>query len=348
MADSMRAIGRDCRITSVTVTGSASPDGDESLNQRLAAERAGAVSRYLVSSVPLDSGSVTVRSLGENWPMLRERLAEEPGRYAGEMRVIDSDTCPRKREAGLRYLDGGARWGVLTGEVFPLMRTVTVEVASEPLATDATGGVVTEVVMKDTLQAATGETAVVEETVSVVETTTAFAKHWYLKTNAPAWALLWMNIAAERDIAPHWSVTLPVYYSGFNYFTGRTKFRTFTLLPEARYWLRDDNTGWFVGLHTGFSFYNVAFGGDHRYQDHKRSVPAYGGGFAAGFRTALGSSGRWWMEASLGAGVYRLDYDVFQNHHNGPVVDRRKRTFLGIDNVALSFCYRFDAKGGDR
>ena len=73
-----------------------------------------------------------------------------------------------------------------------------------------------------------------------------------------------------------------------------------------------------------------------------------GGGVSGGFRFLLTADGRWSMEASLGAGVYRLDYDVFTNRHNGLIEDRRRRTFVGIDNVALSFCYRFDMKGGGR
>ncbi|MDE6218523.1 MAG: DUF3575 domain-containing protein, partial [Muribaculaceae bacterium] len=51
---------------------------------------------------------------------------------------------------------------------------------------------------------------------------------------------------------------------------------------------------------------------------------------------------RWLIEASIGCGVYRLDYDIFVNDYNGLLTGRRKRTFFGIDNAAISLCYRFD------
>lgn len=64
-------------------------------------------------------------------------------------------------------------------------------------------------------------------------------KYWdgkfYIKTNLPAWIMLWSNAAIEADIAPHWTGGFSLYYSGLNYFTGHIKFRTFTVMPEIRY-----------------------------------------------------------------------------------------------------------------
>lgn len=172
-----------------------------------------------------------------------------------------------------------------------------------------------------------------------------------LKTNVPAWALLWINIAPEIDFDPHWSGTLPIYYSGFNYFTGHRKYRTFALMPEVRWWPKYNNEGFFMGLHTGLVWYNVAFEGQYRYQDHDRNSPAIGAGLTFGWRFNFTRNPRWKMEAAIGAGVYRLCYDRFLNYHNGLFVDTKRRTFFGIDNAALSICYQFGAKkskGGDR
>lgn len=154
--------------------------------------------------------------------------------------------------------------------------------------------------------------------------------------------LLVANVEAEVDGAPHWSFVLPIYYSGWNYFTSNYKFRTFTVLPEARYWLREDNNGIFFGAHAGFSFYNFANGGSKRYQDHKRSTPALGGGLNFGYRMNLCDEPRWMLEFSIGVGVYHLDYDTFENHVNGLRNGRYQRTFFGIDNAAISLCYKFD------
>lgn len=156
--------------------------------------------------------------------------------------------------------------------------------------------------------------------------------------------MLWSNVHFEIDGDPHWSFALPIYYSGLNYFSSNRKFRTFTLQPEARYWLRPDNNGFFFGAHAGMAYYNVAFGGDKRYQDHNRRTPALGGGMTVGYRTPLNHDKRLRMEFTLGAGVYHLDYDTFENRPDGPVNGRVRRTFAGIDNVAISLVYTFDIK----
>ena len=176
------------------------------------------------------------------------------------------------------------------------------------------------------------------------------ARHWYLKSNTVGWGMLIANIAGEIDFANHWSATLPVYYSALNYFTSTVKFRTLCFQPEVRYWLSPENVGWYGGAHLGLAWFNYAKGGDWRYQDHNRHTPAYGGGISVGYRMPIAKNNRWFMEFSLGGGVYKLHYDVFHNHHNGQMTDIRKRTFYGIDNVAVSFAYRFDLKkkGGNR
>ena len=47
------------------------------------------------------------------------------------------------------------------------------------------------------------------------------------------------------------------------------------------------------------------------------------------------------MEASIGGGIYHLDYDMFLNRQDGLLYGRRSRTFYGIDQAALSLPYRF-------
>lgn len=161
-----------------------------------------------------------------------------------------------------------------------------------------------------------------------------------LKTNIPAWACLWQNLAFEIDILPHWSFELPVYWSPYDYGKRTLKFRTFSIIPKFRYWTSADNDGFFLDIHGGFAYYNIALAGGKRYQDHDGNTPALGGGIGAGYRFRLPDP-RWKIEVALGAGVYALDYDVFDNVRNGLVIDRRKRTFWGIDNFAVSLSYEF-------
>lgn len=176
----------------------------------------------------------------------------------------------------------------------------------------------------------------------------------HIKTNLAGLAMGIANVAAEMDLARHWSFSLPVYYSAWNYFTSTVKFRTFALQPELRYWPSDANCGFFAGGHFGMAYYNLAFGGDYRYQDHNRETPAIGGGLSVGYRLPISKNGRWRMEFSLGAGGYALEYDKFHNTPNtkdGLMVESGiRKTYWGIDRAALSFSYSFDLskKGGQR
>lgn len=190
------------------------------------------------------------------------------------------------------------------------------------------------------------------DTVAVMEPAAPAVEEWhrklYLKSNAIGWGMLIANAAAEVDLAHHWSFSLPVYYSAMNYFTSKLKFRTLCFQPEARYWFRPENNGFFVGAHAGLAWFNYAKGGDYRYQDHFRHTPMIGGGLAAGYRKPISRNQRWHLEFSLGAGCYKLHYDVFHNEPNGKLIRTEKRTFFGIDNAAVTLAYKFNWKGGRR
>ena len=165
--------------------------------------------------------------------------------------------------------------------------------------------------------------------------------HGYLKTNAVGWGMLISNIAFEIDLSPGWSLAVPIYYSALNYFRSTVKFRTAAVQPEIRYWLRSDT---YVGAHFSIAHYNYALGGDLRRQDHNGSTPAWGGGLSGGFRKRIGHSDRWFLECTAGVGVYKLYYDKFVNQTDGAEVGSTKKTFLCVDNVAVTFSYRFNLR----
>ncbi|MEE1308569.1 MAG: DUF3575 domain-containing protein, partial [Bacteroidaceae bacterium] len=103
----------------------------------------------------------------------------------------------------------------------------------------------------------------------------------------------------------------------------------------------------FAGAHFGLTYYNFAFNGDYRYQDHGGTTPAIGGGLSVGYRMPISKDNRWRMEFSLGAGVYPLHYDVFHNTKktkDGLMTETIKKTYWGIDQAAISFLYTFDLK----
>lgn len=350
-------------LTEITVEGYSSPDGSQALNRRMALERAKGIRSYLTDRLGIAPELIVVSSHPEDWDGLRSAIAAADALPERDkiLRTIDNtpdrDACERK----LRHMSGGSVWRRLAREFLPpLRRTVvtfrfpahSVEVII--LEDEPGDDVVYPLPDYDVIEPFDVDEKEPDELIAEdaeTETESEPPLNWYIKTNVPAWAMLWTNIAVEFDLARHWSAQLPVYYSGFNYFTGHRKFRTLTIMPEVRWWPRADNQGFFAGAHFGMGYYNVAFGGEKRYQDHNQNTPALGGGISVGYRLPISRNGRWHLEFSIGGGIYRLDYDIYNNYINGLLVDRRKRTFYGIDNAAISVAYRFDLakqKGGKR
>lgn len=347
------SIAAENSLIDIYIEGSSSPDGPQALNERLARRRAYEFKSFITSNANVDDSLFVVNIIDENW----EGLAKL---YPPAADLIEHYPGPIKRESALRHYLGGRDWPMLRRKILPQLRYVAARARyygptaniftpdstaiqeieyvafDEPLERDSVVSTPVEQLIPEVL----------EDFEQPTPQTRLWQRHIYAKTNAPAWGMLWLNAACEVDIAPHWSGQLPIYYSGFNYFTSRRKFRTFIVMPEIRYWLDGDNQGFFAGAHLGFGFFNVAFEGDTRYQDHKGRRPAYGGGLNIGYRFNFCRNHRWKMEVSLGAGVYGLYYDTYQNKHNGLLTGTHHRTFFGIDNAAVSFCYQFDLKGG--
>lgn len=357
-ADSLYRAGA---LEKVGVTGTASADGPYELNARLARNRAEAVTEWIRRNKGIPAGLIEMNTYLGTWSDVGNMLRATGSVYASSpysslvIEAIDEGGTPHEVQERLKALAGGRAWEWLAAEVLPSQRTTVVDVSGRDssltaVLSESRGSEPYMSADKDESEPKDDCYELLEGEEVCLSAEEVWHRGLYVKTNMPAWALLWTNVALEVDMGRHWSFVLPVYYSGFNYFSGKTKFRTLTLQPEVRWWVGDDNTGFFAGAHFGLGWYNCAFGGANRYQDHDRRTPAIGGGVAVGYRFHFCSNKRWQMEASLGAGVYRLDYDVFENRHNGLVTDRRKRTFYGIDQAAFTISYRFDlcGKGGER
>ena len=163
-----------------------------------------------------------------------------------------------------------------------------------------------------------------------------------LKVNLLSLPALVANAGIEIQPLAHWSLSVPVYYSFLNWFTETIKFRVLGFQPEVRYWLRKDLHGLFFNAHATFGWYNVAFGGDYRYQDHARKTPTFGGGLGVGYKLPLGRSkdSRWGLEMGLGGGVLPLHYDFYYNMHNGRLAGTDNHTYWGVDQAFISLTYR--------
>lgn len=169
---------------------------------------------------------------------------------------------------------------------------------------------------------------------------TAFSSGRYLavKTNLAAWAGTIMNLAADVQVSEHFSVELPVLWCPW-YVSDKHAVKTFTIQPEARYWLSKPGEGHFFGVHAHVGWYSVKWNRD-RYQDTDR--PLLGAGISYGY--LLPFNEHWAGEFTLGAGYANMKYNTYYNIDNGARIDTRTKNYWGITRVGLSVVYRFNLK----
>lgn len=350
------------QITEVSFCGAASPEGSYQLNRRLAHERMNALEQLVRSQIDIPDSIVVRNDSYIPWHSLRDQIAGSDFPYKVEvLSILDTDSSLvdyhrdnlhiDKRVKLMQRLDMGRAWPLLLNRYFNRMRNasavfITYRKKMQPeqarmIVPNSEDVVLTPVEIKPKGE----ETTLVKDE--------AWRNKLYVKTNALALAAGIANLAVEADIVPHWSFSLPVYYSAWDYFKATIKFRTFAIQPELRYWLSRENVGWFAGAHFGLAYYNFALDGDYRYQDHKETTPAVGGGISIGYRMPISRDNRWHMEFSLGAGVYTLHYDKYHNTpvtSDGLMVESKRTELWGIDQAAVTFSYSFDfkKKGGKR
>lgn len=328
-------------VTAVSITGLSSIDGPESINNRLAHERAMAMKTWLEKNSGLSSEIITTNAKGEDWDLFQQLITEDPQIPFPEkiMEVLNSKQSLASKEALLRHIDEGEAWKYLANNILPQMRRADVSVNLKY------GGV--PYTSSDTISLGTlemsGSEEISFESLEIVDEQKGeeWRRHFYIKTDLPYWLMLWSNLAFEVDLAKHWSFSLPIYYSALNYFKHTIKFRIFGFQPGFRYWLKPENRGVYFEARYGMGWYDFAFNGAYRYQSKGRKCPAVGGGISAGYRLPISGNGRWTMEFGAGIGAYRLHYDRFINDYNGKLVDSKKKSYFGIDNINVSISYSF-------
>lgn len=358
------------KIVEISFCGAASPEGSYQLNRRLARGRLTALEKLVRKEVEIPDSLITRNDSYIPWDYLKSQIMNSELASKDEViaiieeepRLVDyhhSNLSIDNRIVKLQKLDNGKVWQQMHKLFFEQMRNacaVFVTYKQEPLPVQEPE------IEPDTVVAVPAPIVesmeIVPDTAAVADTIVQEVDEWsrklHLKTNAIGLGMAIANAAVEFDLARHWSFSLPVYYSAWNYFKTTIKFRTFAVQPEFRYYTSEENYGFFVGAHFGLAYYNFAFDGDYRYQDHNRETPSLGGGVSIGYRLPISKNHRWRLEFALGAGVYSRYYDKFHNTpvtKEGLMIESINSTYWGIDQAAISLSYAFDLKkkkGGKR
>lgn len=322
-----------CRVTS-------SPEGPLSRNSFLTKMRAQSVADYINSHYDVSDDQVEISTADEAWEELEVLVRGSQMPWKDDVLAIFQNS-PDTKKIDLQRYDDGKVWEWMKDNWFPRLRQTLIFVKTKEEKEVALIAKVDPPVGE--IDLSVPESPGLEYLPRVV--TRPWERQLHLKTNLIGWGMGHINIAAEIDLAPHWSLAIPFYYSGgFDYFKSTLKFRGIVLQPEARYYLKG-NDGFYVGAHLGLGWYNFALGGEFRIQDHKGRTPAYGGGLGLGYAMNFKKNPRWGMEFALGGGVYKAKYDVFFNENNGPYEDTAvEKVFFGLDNVSVAFTYSFNIR----
>mgnify|MGYP003288544551 FL=1 len=329
------------KIDSIVIVSQSSPEGVYEHNLMLSQKRANTMQNYIQEVHPELIERLYVYPDGESWGRLRE--------------YVKNDTLMKKEtiEKVLSIIDsdiniGTKKWRM---EQLPVYRYLIQ--TYYPRIRNSIFCILyySEFTPQMERPELTVNTELVKPRAVTITQTVPQKEIWsnkiYLKTNAVGLGMGITNIAAEVDCNNHWSFALPIYYSAWNYFKTTVKFRTLSIQPEIRYWFSKNNNGFFTGAHLGLAYYNFAFNGNYRYQDHDGKTPAAGGGLSIGYRLPVSKNKRWLLEMQLGAGAYKLHYDKFFNTNNtkdGLLVENIKKTYWGLDQAAVSLSYSFDLK----
>ncbi len=169
----------------------------------------------------------------------------------------------------------------------------------------------------------------------------AISQHFALKNNLIYDATLTPNMAME--IALGKKVTLEIG-GGYNPFTfsDHKRFKHWLAQPELRFWFCEKFSGTFWGIHAHGGEFSVAnlklpFDLMKQLRDNRYEGYFYGGGISIGHQWILGK--HWNLEASIGAGYARIEYDKYACGDCGPKLKSDHYNYFGVTRATLSFIY---------
>lgn len=342
-------------ILSVEFCGAVSPEGSVPFNHWLSVARLTALEKYVRKRVDIPEELIVRSDHYIAWDELKQMVSESDLENKDEiLAILNTENTSVGNEldsriGALKAMDGGKTWRIIFNRYFIHMRNaymVIVTEKSEKFWAARRRGMIPNVAPITDVLAHDGG-GILNNPLSEMIPPVPDMHYMYVKTNAVGLGLLMANLGVEFDLGNYLSLNIPVYYSAVNYFTPTIKFRTLATQPELRVWPMKNKDGLFFGAHAGFAYYNFAFNGDWRYQDHDGTSPTLGGGFTLGYRQPISKDKNWKIEFGVGAGVYPVYYDVFYNLRNvkeGQLYDTRKDTYLGIDNVQINISYRIPMK----
>lgn len=316
----------------IVITGWADASGTEVLNDTLSLRRARTVHRYLVRK-GIAAERIAYEGAGVDTAAESPDKARRADVYAVIVVAAEPETTEPETERAVSP--------VPAKEITPPKQQPTrTTPEKDTRQAEKQAAEKSETQPKQPEQAVTSPVQEPTSPVAAIPTdaTPSSGRYLGVKTNLAAWAGTIMNVAADVQVGRHWSVELPVLWCPW-YVSSEHAVKTFTVQPEARYWLSKPGSGHFFGVHAHVGWFNVKWNRD-RYQDTDR--PLLGAGISYGY--LLPFNKHWAGEFTLGAGYANMRYDTYYNIDNGARIDTRTKDYWGITRIGLSVVYRFNLK----
>lgn len=354
----VRGAAADGNVEGIVVRGYASPDGKNSLNNRLAHSRCVSIADYIVANTGISRDLIKEEGEGIAWGELRNMVAQTPDVPSRDRILEILDNTPlwiydskgkiiggRKKQ--LMDLQGGSPYNWMLANLFPKLRNAVgvmvfirqqqapVEPVSENRG-DLAGGVQKPVDSEpaDSML----QVSSIDEVVAVDSIVTYDERrhHFALKTNLLYDALLTPNLEFEWLINDHWSVGIEGDVAWWK--KSDTKvYRLAIISPEARYHIRPRAPwkGMYVGVFAGGGLYQLENGGDGHHGD------GFMGGVSFGYTWLIGK--HFFFEAGVGVGYMHTRYKVCRvrdGHH--VYLSTKTLDYFGPLKLKLSIAWRFD------
>ena len=345
-------------VVSVEFCGACSPEGSVPFNHYLSSTRLTRLENYVRKRVDIPEEIIVRNDNYIAWGELEQMVAESDIENKDDiLAILRSENTSTGEQLDSRIyaliaMDNGKTWRLIFNRYYAHLRNAyMVIVTQKSELAKKYDNRIREILTPIPLSEPSRCHDISIMPAAIVSTAVAAAvkpQHYmYVKTNLVGLALLNANVGVEFDLGNYLSLNLPISYSAINYFTPTIKFRNFSVQPELRVWPMKNNDGLFIGAHMGFAYYNFAFDGDWRYQDHDGKSPTLGGGLSLGYRLPISANKNWKLEFAVGAGLYPLHYDVFHNLKDvkeGLLYETRNGNYIGLDNVTIGISYRIPYK----
>jgi hypothetical protein len=297
----------------MVITAGSSPDGNEAVNEELAARRALALKSYVMWKFPsTNRDMIYTFSIGEDWTGLQWLVENDPDTpdRSEVLDILESQQSSSSKKAALKRLGNGRSWTYMTQHMLSKLRggaalSLYTKVAPKK-------NVVVEETTPDTVYV---EPVSKPQPVKIVELREAveLVKRplFALKTNLLFDALTALNVELEVPIGKRWSMAGEWIFP-FWEFDPKHVIETKTGILEARLWPGNRTekpklTGWFMGLYGGGGSFDFGWGDTGR-----QSKQYWMGGVSGGYAHTISKNGNWRMEYSLGVGYMHTKYSEYK------------------------------------